>query len=262
MSAASKVLRQYAELARRGARSGLWTEADAEEQIASFAKELGVSLEDSPQKYSRIVGELETAGATIESGPDGASYIRPGSADRTKLSADAAALYDRLSASAPGVGNVSATDREIALHVATFGDGMSEQEALRELAFRGDEFVAERREKIDAHRRRLEKDAHDAERRAFEASPEGRKIAAAEAAQTEARERELEEHGRILLTREATSYGLKPEHVEQMSRAEVLRVSGIAPNARDERAAADRNVETNIERANAQRPNTEGGTNE
>jgi hypothetical protein len=217
------------------------------DQFADAA--LGIAVEDVAQRYNRIVRELQAAGATIERRPDGEIYIKPGSIDSRTLSADAVGTYDLLTESAPGVGNVSVTDREIALHVATFGEGMSETEALRELALRGDDFLNEHREKIDAHRHRLEKQANEAERVAFEASPGGRKIAAAEAAQAEARETELEGNARALLSREAENYGIRPEHVERMTRAEVLRLSGIAPNASDEQAAADRDPATNLARA-------------
>jgi hypothetical protein len=217
------------------------------EQFADVV--LGIPVENDAQRYNRIVRELEAAGARMERRPDGTLYIKPGSIDSTKLGVDAVRAHDSLTSKAPGAGSVSATDREIALHIATFGEGLSEREALTELALRGDDFLQEHREKIDAHRHRLEQQAHQAERLAFEASPAGRRIAAAEAAQAEARDCELETNARALLIRDAESYGIRPEHVARLTRAEVLRASGITPDASDEQAAADRDPAANLARA-------------
>jgi hypothetical protein len=214
-----------------------------------FADAILGHVETQPQRVGRIMRELEAAGAKLEDKSAGRSFIRPGSVDRTKLSAEAVNYLEMFEAEAPGAGSVSTTDREIALHVATFGKGMSETEALRALALDGDKFLAENRADIDAHRHRLEREATEAHRVAFEASPEGRKIAAAEAAQAEARESELENNARALLVRDAEAYGIRAADVENLTRAEVLRASGIVPNARDERDAADRDPAVNLARA-------------
>ena len=246
-------LRQWTERLTQSVLAREMSEQEARQQVAAFARDLGITTESAPERYRRIEQELRAAGAELGE-RNGRPYIKPGSADPAALSPEAAGLYATLTKQAPGVANVTATDREIFLHVATFGDGLSETEALRKLALDPEGTLSEYDQKIAGHRQLLERQAHDAERRAFEASAEGMKLRAAQAAEADTREAELESNARVLLRREAETFGIRAEHVESMSRSEVLAVSGIAPSPTAERDRIDNDLATNYERASRMAP--------
>jgi hypothetical protein len=224
------------------------TQQDARAQLVALGRDLGLKTDPRPERYGRMEQELRAAGADLALSGD-VPYITPESGDRKALSPEAAAMYDKLTAAAPGVANVGKDDKEIALHVLTFSEGLSETEALRKIALNPEGVLDEYSEAIASHRGFLSRQAHDADRRAFAESPAGRKLQAADAVLEEARELEVEANARVMLRRNPESFGIRAEDVQSLSRADVLSVSGIEPSAGSEQTRLDQDLQANLDRA-------------
>lgn len=103
-------------------------------------------------------------------------------------------------------------------------DGEDELAVLRDLHANGERLVAENRAQIDAHRDWLQRVADDRARQEFEASPEGRRLQAAQLADQQAMRAADAERARLLLASEDT---YPTSDIEKLSDDEAIVAAGF-----------------------------------
>lgn len=188
-----------------------------------------------------LVDRLNAEGWTVDE-------VRQAMADGYRQAEQAARERERAEALARAEAT-SRSDREIALW-ALRERGLSELDAYRKLE-RQPEILDELRPQIEQRKATLANLDSERQRTAFEASPEGRRLAAAEALEQEQRQQEFVEAGLALLRRDPAAHGISSDLIAGLAPDQVLALTGLAQDGPD--SAHDHAA--NLARAN---PTSEG----
>lgn len=141
-------------------------------------------------------------------------------AAQTKLAADAATRTAERAA------QVSEPNRVHALHILQHEQGLTELDAYRRLE-QEPQTLLDLQPAIERRRATLENVRSAQARTAFEQSPEGRQLAAAEAL-TEQRRRETQLEGALALIRnDPEAHGITPAMVDDLSSDQAVRLAGL-----------------------------------